>query len=241
MASPQCCSNPPTLNPNSGEGSVVENLAGLKAYAAGDAASAKLGIVLISDVYGYEAPKLRVIADKVAAAGFFVVVPDFLYGDPHDANDAARPIGVWIKDHTPHKGYEDAKKVISQLKAQGISAVGAAGFCWGAKVVTELSKTSDIQSAVLLHPSFVTVDDIKEVKTAFCILAAENDHLSPVALVKEFEEILKGKPEIQSSVKIFEGVAHGWSCRYNADDEYVVKKAYEAHDDMLDWFTKTLK
>ncbi|NDW60439.1 hypothetical protein G0P98_28840, partial [Yangia sp. PrR004] len=62
------------------------------------------------------------------------------------------------------KAFEEAKPVIAALKEKGVSAVGAAGYCWGAKVVVELAKAHEIQAAVLLHPSFVTVDDIKEVK-----------------------------------------------------------------------------
>ena len=42
---------------------------------------------------------LRKLADKVAAAGFFVVVPDFIHGDPYAPEDTSRPIHVWIKDH----------------------------------------------------------------------------------------------------------------------------------------------
>jgi dienelactone hydrolase len=71
-----------------------------------------------------------------------------------------------------------------------VSVVGAAGYCWGgkgscvfshlnpnskvkpanhlasslhisAKVVAELAKANEIQAAVMSHPSFVTVDDIK--------------------------------------------------------------------------------
>ena len=71
-----------------------------------------------------------------------------------------------------------------------MSSVGAAGYCWGgkrcyvfsnldpnskvwpvkhcassfhisAKVVAELAKANEIQAAVMSHPSFVTVDDIK--------------------------------------------------------------------------------
>lgn len=242
MATHDCCfSNPPTLNPESGEGVVVNDLGGLKAYIAGDAANSKLAVVLVSDVFGYEAPNLRKIADKLAATGFFVVVPDFLYGDPYDPKDKTRPMSVWIKEHSPDKGHEDAKKVIQELKARGACAVGAAGICSGAKKITELSKSGDIQSAVLLHPSYVTVDDVKDVKSPICVLAAEHDPISPVELIKQFEEILKGKPEIPSFFKVFEGVAHGWTCRYRDDDEYVVKKAHEAHDDMLTWFVNTVK
>lgn len=45
----------------------------------------------------------------------------------------------------------------------------------------------------------------------------------------------------ESSVKIFPGVSHGWTVRYNIDDESAVKSAEEAHCDMLNWFTKYVK
>ena len=51
MASPQCCANPPTLNPAAGEGKVVDSFGGIKAYVAG-AKESKAAVVLISDVYG---------------------------------------------------------------------------------------------------------------------------------------------------------------------------------------------
>ena len=42
---------------------------------------------------------LRALADKVAASGFYVVVPDYFYGDPFDASNQERPISLWLKDH----------------------------------------------------------------------------------------------------------------------------------------------
>jgi len=43
----------------------------------------------------------RKLADKVAAAGYYVVVPDFLYGDPFTSENANRPLPVWLTDHQP--------------------------------------------------------------------------------------------------------------------------------------------
>ncbi|RWR93696.1 endo-1,3/1,4-beta-D-glucanase isoform X2 [Cinnamomum micranthum f. kanehirae] len=209
MASSQCCENPPTLSSTCGLGT-VEQLGGLKTYVTGSPDS-KLAMLLVSDVYGYEAPNLRKLADKIAAAGFYVVVPDFLYGDPYVPDDPQKPIQVWLKAHGTDKGYEDAKSVIADLKSKGIAAIGAAGFCWG------------------------------EVKSPISILGAEVDKLSPPELVKQFEEILSGKTEVGSFVKIFPGVAHGWTVRYSVDDAGAVKKAEEAHEDMLAWFTKHIK
>jgi len=50
MSGPECCSNPPLLNPNAGAGH-VEKLAGIDSYIAGSPNS-NLTVLLISDVYG---------------------------------------------------------------------------------------------------------------------------------------------------------------------------------------------
>jgi carboxymethylenebutenolidase len=47
--------------------------------------------------------------------------------------------------------------------------------------------------------------------------------------------------QLDSFVKIFPGVAHGWTVRYNVEDESAVKSAEEAHLDTLNWFTKYVK
>ncbi|XP_054787773.1 endo-1,3;1,4-beta-D-glucanase-like [Prosopis cineraria] len=239
MSGPECCSNPPTLNPSAGAGR-VEKVGGVDSYITGSA-DTKLAVLLIADVFGYEAPNLRKLADKVAAAGYFVVVPDFFHGDPFDTEKADRPLSVWIKDHSPVKGIEVAKPVIEALKGKGISAIGAAGFCWGAKVVVEVAKHGLINAAVLLHPSLVTVDDIKGIEIPIAILGAETDHISPPELVKQFEQILSAKPGVHSFVKIFPQVAHGWTVRYNTEDAKAVSAAEEAHQDLLTWFAKHVK
>ncbi|KAK4433978.1 1,4-beta-D-glucanase [Sesamum alatum] len=239
MASEQCCSNPPTLDPNSGEGEVQE-LGGLTCYVSGSTDS-KIAVLLISDIFGYEAPKLRKLADKVAAAGFYAVVPDYFRGDPCDAERFHEVFPDWIKNHGPELGVEDTKQIIEVLKSKGITKFGAAGFCWGAKVVVELAKEGYIHAGVLIHPSLVSTEDIEGVKVPISILGAEIDQASPPELVKQFEVILNALPEVDGFVKIFPGVSHGWAIRCSDDDEHAVKSAGEAHDDMLDWFVKYLK
>lgn len=47
--------------------------------------------------------------------------------------------------------------------------------------------------------------------------------------------------QFESYVKIFPGVAHGWTMRYNDEDDSAVKIAEEAHLDMLNWLVKHVK
>jgi len=240
MASSRCFENPPVLEPASGGGEVVDDFGGQKAYVSGSAGS-KAAVVLISDAFGFEAPNLRKIADKVASLGYFVAVPDFLHGDPYDpSNNAHSDPGTWIQSHNPQKAFEEAKPVIAALREKGVPSIGAAGYCWGAKVVVELAKVHEIQAAVLAHPSLLTVDDIKEVKCPISILGAEIDRSASPELLKQFEQVLSANPEIDHFVKVFPGVAHGWAVRYSDDDAAAVTSAEEALRDMSHWFNKYL-
>ncbi|CAD6272205.1 unnamed protein product [Miscanthus lutarioriparius] len=238
MASSHGFENPPTLEPASGGGEVVDDFGGQKAYVTGSAGS-KAAVVLIFDAFGFEAPNLRKIADKVASSGYFVVVPDFLHGDPYDPSNPNNP-GMWMQEHNPQNAFEEAKPVIAAIKEKGVCSIGAAGYCWGAKVVVELAKVHEIQAAVLLHPSLLTVDDIKEVKCPISILGAEIDRSSPPELLKQFEQILSANSEIDHFVKIFPGVPHGWAVRYSDNDASAVTSAKEALQDMSHWFNKYL-
>nr|GMD10566.1 endo-1,3;1,4-beta-D-glucanase-like isoform X1 [Ipomoea batatas] len=219
MSSPHCIANPPKLCSSYGAGK-VQQLGGLNCYVSGPSHS-KLAVLLVSDVF-----------DKVGDAGFYVVVPDFFHGDPYVEN-GAKPIGVWLKDHVADNVCKDAKVVIEDLKAGGVTKVGIGGVCSGGKAAVDLAKIPCVEATVLLHPAFVTLDDIQDVKVPISILGAENDETIPAKVVKQFEIALQAKPEVDSLVKIFAGVTHGWTVRYDEDDKVAVKAAEEAHQDLL--------
>lgn len=236
MLGPHCTDNAPTLSSKCGAGNIQE-LGGLQTYVTGDQDS-KLAILLAADAFGYEAPKLRSLADKVAASGFLVVVPDLFHGDPFSFD---KPREAWASAHTPDKGCEDAKSVVEALKSSGVEKVGAAGFCWGGMVVVRLAKYDCIDAAVLLHPGPITEEQINEVKCPISILGAEIDNYAPPELLQKLGEVLSAKSEIDSFVKIFPGVGHGWTVRYDDDNEHAVKSAQESHEDLMNWLTKYIK
>ncbi|KAL8472671.1 hypothetical protein ACS0TY_029117 [Phlomoides rotata] len=236
MLCSDCTKNPPTLSPTSGAG-IVQEIGGFSTYVTGNQDS-KLAIVLLSDAFGYEAPRFRELADKVASLGYWVVVPDLLYGDPFSFEKHTST--TWIHGHCPDKGCEDAKAVIDALKSKGVSKIGVAGFCWGGMLAVRLAALEDyIQAAVLLHPGVITEEQINEVKAPLALLIAENDQICPTELLIHIGEILSAKSEVDSFVKVYPGVDHGWTLRY--DDEFAVKSAEEAQSDMINWLSKYIK
>ncbi|KAJ1267870.1 hypothetical protein BS78_07G091700 [Paspalum vaginatum] len=236
----QCLDNPPDLSLRGGEaGEVVNDLpGGLRAYVTG-AASASHAIVLASDVYGFEAPLLRQIADKVGEAGYFVLVPDLFHGDY--LSDASKNVTEWLKVHSPVKAAKDARPLFDALMKEGKS-IGVGGYCWGGKFTVEMAKSNDIKVACVSHPYSVTADDMKEIKNPIEILGAQYDTTTPPKLVYQFVHVLRQRTEqIPYFAKIFPGVTHGFACRYNTTDPFAVKTAEQALANMINWFNRYLK
>ncbi|KAF5763864.1 putative dienelactone hydrolase, alpha/Beta hydrolase [Helianthus annuus] len=236
MLGAECCANPPAMNSGFGKGS-VEEIGGLKSYITGDRTSNR-AILLASDAFGYEGVMLRKIADKISGLGYLVLVPDFFFGDCIYSTSPPEVRANWLNNHSPEKGCENARKIIGELKSKGVCSVGAAGFCWGGMMVVKLAKYNDIKAAVILHPGRLTDNDVKEVKVPTAILGGELDQLCPQEEVKRYGKILSENQDVESFVKIFKGVGHGWASRYSEDDESAARSAEEAHTDMLNWLTK---
>lgn len=237
MSGPEGCANPPVVNSRYGKGS-VEEIGGMKAYITGNRSSNR-AILVASDAFGYEGVMLRKLADKIGGLGYLVVVPDFLFGDCIYSTMPPELRANWLRNHPPEKGCENALKIIAELKSR-VSAVGAAGFCWGGMMISKLAKYEDIKAAVILHPGRLEDNDVNDVKVPVAILGGELDQLCPQEEVKHYGEILSAKPQVESFVKIFSGVGHGWASRYNEDDESAVRSAEEAHTDMLNWLSNHL-
>ncbi|GFP94835.1 endo-1 3 [Phtheirospermum japonicum] len=141
-----------------------------------------------------------------------------------------------MKEHlarcTQEKGIDDAKPLIEALKSKGIAKIGAAGFCWGGKVTVDLTQSPYVQAAVLLHPTYVTIEDIQGLKCNY--FDNKNSNFQELRFRSHFLEV-------HSFVKIFAGAKHGWTTVYNDTDVAAVKRAKTAHKDMLNWFDKYLK
>ncbi|GJN09668.1 hypothetical protein PR202_ga27693 [Eleusine coracana subsp. coracana] len=125
--------------------------------------------------------------------GYFVVVPDFFHGDYFDNS---KNISEWLKYHSPEKqlGLEAIAGVVSET-ASVPTMIAQAYYLRTGKFGTEMAKTNDIQVVSMSHPTFVTADDMKEVKLPIEILGAQNDMVTPPKLVYQYMHVLQQRNE----------------------------------------------
>eukprot|EP00897_Mesotaenium_endlicherianum_P007275 jgi/Mesen1/6576/ME000336S05797 len=203
---------------------------------------AKAAVIFITDVFGWEVPQMRKIADYVAANGMLAAVPDFLHGDPLSGGLQGFP--AWIAKHSPEGEVPNVRKVATRLRGEhGIRAIGVAGFCWGGKVAVLSAKAGEdlVQAVAMFHPSRVDPDDIRALKVPLAVLGAEVDERTPPSLVADFKAIMADK-EVgpKSFFRVFPKVAHGFAVRYDPDNNEASDAAAQAHADMLNFFKRNL-
>lgn len=230
MSTAECCTPaPPATSEFLGKEST---LAGCPVYITGSSSSSS-AVLFLSDIFGYRKPLLRKLADKVSHAGFLVVVPDLLHDDPFTGSFSTGELRPWQAKHPP-TGYalDMTKSLVEALKDQGMGSVGAAGFCWGAKTAVTLGKENVVKAVVQCHPSGVAQADYEEVVVPISVLAAPSDG------VDKYVDLLEKRTEVKSFVKIFPGVTHGWTLRYDENDEVAMEQATAAHNLLIEWFTK---
>ncbi|KAL3695842.1 hypothetical protein R1sor_009918 [Riccia sorocarpa] len=246
MAPGDCCV-PPPCSKYVGRG-VEEKWDDLDVYVTGSPNSSS-AVVFICDIYGWEVPQTRHLADKLAASGHFVVLADYLDKDyffspnPDDIYDG---LPAWLEKHSKPRAIERASRVIKTLRGKGVKRIGAMGNCWGAKItIGLLFGDKGVDAAVMNHPSFLTVDEVKAVKVPLAIHAARIDNVTTPEMAEEYGEILSKSPEnevrTKSYVRIFDGADHGWTTRYDENDEPARKRAEKAHADIIAFFHEQLQ
>jgi dienelactone hydrolase len=243
MAPGGCCTPPPPAD-YEGKGK-EESWEGIDVYTVGSSVSYS-AVLFITDVYGWRVPQTRYLADKIAAHGHYVAIPDLMHSDFYQATDPSDEFAglpIYLPKHPIPEARVEAARVLEQLQAKGFKKIGVLGNCWGAKIIISLLfGDKGVDAGVMQHPSFLTKEEIAAVKIPLAILGASIDVITPPAMAEEFGEILKASPEVGDKyyVKVFPDVEHGFTTRYDLKDEAAHLKACEAHDEMLAWFAKYL-
>jgi len=183
-------------------------------------------------VFGPRLVNAQLIADGFASNGFKVVVPDLFDGDcwPEAALTGGAP-GFNMQEWFPKHGAEQTRKpldaVIAALKSDGVTRIGTAGYCFGARYVFDLAFENVNHVSVVSHPSLLKIpDDLeKYLKTAgapLLINSCTNDSQFPHEAQAKADEILGGGKFAPGYVReYFEGCSHGFAVRGDMSDPKV--------------------
>jgi dienelactone hydrolase len=192
-----------------------------------------LTAISITDVFGHRFINPQLIADQLAANGYFVVMPDVFHGDPVPLN---KPDGfdlmAWLKGppgHNPRTVDPVIDATIVEMRTRlGCKRIGAVGYCFGAKYVIRHLRPDQgkIEVGYCAHPSFIESEELAEIKGPLAISAAETDTIFPAEKRYESEEILK-KTGMPYQINLYSGVEHGFAVRGDLNDN-VAKYAKES-------------
>lgn len=232
-------SNPPgkcCIETNFHEGTPVgkcEEILGLDTYVSGSSDSRF--IVIATDIYGHKYNNVQLIADQLAKAGYKVYIPDILMGDAALPSD---DLGKWLSVHTPEVTRPIYEGFLSKLRAEvGKDAfIGSVGYCFGAKfVIQQLAADGYVDAGAIAHPSFVTIEEVAEIKKPLLTSAAEIDTIFTVELRHETEAKL-AEIGARYEITLFSGVTHGFSVRGDMSDPVVAYSANKTLQDQIQWF-----
>ncbi|KAG0225426.1 hypothetical protein B0O80DRAFT_446214 [Mortierella sp. GBAus27b] len=173
----------------------------------------KRGLVAIYDIFGIHPTTLQFF-DRIAESngGFQLSAPLFFKngGIP----DSAMGSGVmpWIQangDYEKNHIGEIVKAAVKDLRRDGCTTVSIFGQCWGTLMAVKAASEEDSPFLAVggPHPSFVTVEAVKDVKGSLIVLPSKDEaDMIPVV------ESLKSKNfPVESFHQRFDNMHHGWT------------------------------
>ncbi|MCP2196907.1 dienelactone hydrolase family protein [Lentzea flava] len=232
------------------------------AYLTGPAGSGPFPAVLLyMDAFGLR-PHLRTMADRLASAGYVVLVPNVFYRAgrapvvelPDYIDPAARPelferIMPLLRSLTPEALMRDAEAYLRFLADSPLVAdgpVGITGYCMGAGLALRTAGTfpDRVAAAAGFHGANLATEAgdsphlLADRITAELYFAhADQDAAMPPEQIERLEKAL-AEAGVKHRCEVYAGARHGYT---QADTAAYDAEAAERHwDALLDLFSRTL-
>ncbi|KAL8286150.1 hypothetical protein RQP46_004638 [Phenoliferia psychrophenolica] len=204
-------------------------------------------VVFLGDIFGQYA-NAKLLADSFAANGFATYFPDYLHGDPvplESMNAGATFDRVaWKEAHPPSRVRSGLDPVLKYLREAGVSKIGATGYCFGGKYVSDLAIENAIEAGVAAHPANIIVpDDIEawlaKSKVPLLFNACEIDQTWP-------QETQALAAKLMASYgpgwkqNYYAGCRHGFGTRADLSIPEQKHGKEDAFKETVEWFKKYL-
>jgi len=201
----------------------------------------KVGIIVITDVFGFQLPNTRKVGDLLANNGYAVLIPDLFDGDVWIEGADRSKFGEWRAKHPQVASYDRILHCAEYLKKEcGVQKLGVIGFCWGGGAVQGLVSNFNIFSAGVAFYGIAEQKEgyknVFEPQAPLLFIFGGADQGITKERVDALENGLKEHAKVPFVVKVYPGQPHGFAHRkkaQNLDDEAAQQGAL---NDMLDWF-----
>ncbi|KAJ6839873.1 carboxymethylenebutenolidase-like protein isoform X2 [Iris pallida] len=181
------------------------------------------GVLLLSDIFGFEDSSTRDFAYRVACNGYNVLVPDLFRGNPWKKGQPFTEFEQWLTRHPPSMVAKDidasTKWLIDEFAAAGISKkLGIIGFCYGGgKLVETLARDRQAHfgTGVCFYASGVDTSLAKDLRVPILFISGDKeDDVCPVNRLREMEKCIDG-----SRVVVYYGRGNGFVHRPDSQEE----------------------
>ncbi|GJN14482.1 hypothetical protein PR202_gb01317 [Eleusine coracana subsp. coracana] len=197
------------------------------------------GILLLSDIFGFEDSATRDFAYRVACNGYNVLVPDLFRGNPWRKSLPAEAEGFeqWLSGHAPARvsGDVDActRWLVEEFTAAGDSKkLGVIGFCYGGgRLVETLARDAGknaFSAGVCFYGSRMDASLGDRIAAPVLFVCGDGDALCPVETVRELERRARGAKAV-----VYAGRGHAFAHRPRSEEEDA--DAEDAFNAMRSW------
>ncbi|XP_029313272.1 carboxymethylenebutenolidase homolog isoform X2 [Cottoperca gobio] len=155
----------------------------IKAYVVKPSAASDKAIIVIQDIFGWQLPNTRYMADMLAANGYIAVCPDLFVGkDPWSPSRDWSHFQEWLEDKKPTNINKEVDAVLRYLKEQcGAKNMGAVGFCWGGVCTHYIAlQYPEVRAAVSVYGIVHEREDRYELKGPTLFIFGEKDEVIPL-------------------------------------------------------------
>ncbi|VVA94307.1 unnamed protein product [Arabis nemorensis] len=195
------------------------------------------GLLLLSDIFGFQDSSTRDFAYRVACNGYNVLVPDLFRGDPWSKNRPESEFEEWRRGQDPDRIRQETtaltKWMVEEFAAAGMSMkLGVMGFCFGGGRVVDVlaaDKNGYFSTGVSFYGTRIDSAVAGDVKVPVLFITGDKDPLCQVDGLHEIEE----KIGEGSKVVVFEGRGHGFVHRPETPEDD--RDADEAFALMRNW------
>ncbi|KAM3593578.1 uncharacterized protein V6R79_016061 [Siganus canaliculatus] len=212
------------------------------AYVVKPSSASDKAIIVIQDIFGWQLPNTRYMADMLSANGYIAICPDFFLGkEPWSPSHDWSKFMEWLEDKKPSDINKEVDAVLRFLKEKcGAKRIGVVGFCWGGIATHYLAlQYPEVKAGVSFYGIIRDKEDRYELKYPTLFVFGDNDNFIPTEQAQLLEAKLKEKCKKDFQVKIFPGQTHGFAHRKREDINPADKASIqEARMDMIKWLNK---